>query len=160
MEAVRGYLLSVICAAVLGSVLASILPGKSGIAGLVRFAAGVYLTVTILQPILRFDFSSLEDFLQVTAADYAAPSAEGERLADAAMEERIRSSTTSYILDKVISFGAQADVQVELTGDDIPVPRAVIISGNIPADIRSQLEVFLATELGIERENQQWISEK
>ena len=69
----------------------------------------------------------------------------------------IKQKTQAYILDKAHSFGCNPDVEVTLGDGPSPVPESVRITGEVPFSVRKDLEKLLEQELGISKENQQWI---
>jgi hypothetical protein len=68
----------------------------------------------------------------------------------------IKDESESYILDKAMSYQTPRDVEVILSCDDMPVPSAVIMKGNISPYVKQRMSLWLQEEMGIPRENQQW----
>ena len=60
-------------------------------------------------------------------------------------------------MDKARLLGCSLEVTVSVSEAEVPVPESVQITGNISASARRELEIVLSQELGISKENQQWI---
>ena len=51
----------------------------------------------------------------------------------------------------------RSDFEITLTRDDPPLPHSAILSGTISPQGKPKLQQILQTQLGIEKENVQWI---
>ena len=69
--------------------------------------------------------------------------------------EIIKQRTEAYILDRASAMDAQIKVSVSLGKDGIP--KSVRITGRISPMNRSRLTDVIAADLGIPREQQEWI---
>ena len=81
---------------------------------------------------------------------------EGEESSRAALRQIISDETRAYIMDKARSYGAEVEVQINLSQDDPPIPVRCIISGAVSPYVRQQLTKVLISELGIPEENLTW----
>ena len=151
--ALRTWLLSIIAAGLVLSILYALLP-KGRLRPIVRTAGGVVLMLVILRPLTELD---LEGFA-VSYDDYAREIrelTEQYRAADTAeLAAIIERETAAYISDKAATLGLTVTARVETeTGEDgIPIPSAVEVDGP-----RSpELETYIAQELGIPPERQVW----
>ena len=97
------------------------------------------------------------DFSFLSPEEAEAAAAMGESMAARSRGEIIKEETEAYILDKAAALKANLTVEVTVSGSGTPVPTAAIYRGEVPADVRQQLETIVQTELGIARENQTWI---
>lgn len=155
MEQLGRYILSVITAAMLLGILKSFLKEKNGPAAVVGMMGGLFLTFTILSPASKFDFSGIDLFFESFSMDGQAAAAYGEKLAQEELEGIIKSQVEAYILDKAKPY--RAELSVEVTLDEATVPTAVRLQGDISPYGKMQLQQMLEADLGIAKENQQWI---
>ena len=97
------------------------------------------------------------DITDVWQAEAADAIAQGENSARAEWEQGISDRVEAYILDKAAQYGAQLTVTVALGSDAIPLPQRVTIQGNISPYGKTQLQSWIAENLGIAKEDQVWI---
>lgn len=157
MVSVREYIFSVTCAAILCGVLGSFFDKKGASGSLLKLISGLFLAFTVISPVLRVDLMDAMSFAEVYAADGEAAAAMGEIYAREELAAIIKSEAEAYILDKARYLGAEVRVSVTLSGDDIPVPTGVIVEGSISPYAKTVLASQIADELGIAKEDQQWI---
>ena len=157
MEGLGQYALSVISAAVILSILQSLVPKSSGSGMLIRLIGGIFLTFTVLKPISDVNLTAVLEIPWDYAAqgDYFA--AQGSETSYDQLTAIIKQQCEAYILDKAQSCNAQLEVAVTLTQDDIPRPASVTLSGSISPYHRQVLQRWLEEDMGIQGENQLWI---
>jgi len=157
MEQFGAYILSVTAAALVGTVATRLLRDHGLAAQLGKVLVGVFLLLSLLRPLMG---KALPDLSQ-WRYDYTQAAQEavalGEMTAKNALVQRIKDQTEAYILNKAASLQAKLQVEVVLSDDPIPVPVGVKLSGQISPYAKSQLQRLLQQELGIAKENQQWI---
>ena len=151
--ALRTWLLSIIAAGLVLSILYALLP-KGRLRPIVRTAGGVVLMLVILRPLTELD---LEGFA-VSYDDYAREIrelTEQYRAADTAeLAAIIERETAAYISDKAAGLGLTVTVRVETEpgADGTPLPERVYLEGTKS----EELSDWLAEELGIPAERQVW----
>jgi len=156
MAALGRYILSITSAAILYSILHSLLGKKSSAAVLLRLIGGLFLTFTIISPVTDINYNALFDI----QLDYAS---QGNQIATQAQQitqdqlcEIIKQQCEAYILDKAMSYQTPIHVEVSLRQDETPVPTAVRLQGSITPYAKSAMQQWLQDEIGIPRENQIW----
>lgn len=157
MESIREYLIGVTAAALICAVMTKLL-GKGTLGAVVKLIAGIFMALAIISPMVDIRIEELTDFvsdIKLSADDAAV---EGENSARAAVESIITERTREYILDKAEALGLEMTVEVELDTGEIPVPRAVTLSGDISPYAKAVLSEYIAANLGIEAEEQTWKS--
>lgn len=159
MEAIGQYIVSVAAAAILCGILKAILPGKGAASAVLGLICGLFLAFTTIRPLAQVELGDLPVLSNAYWEDAGEVSAEGEKIATAAMEDIIKTQTEAYILDKARSFGAELTVELTLSGGSIPTPSAVRLEGNISPYAKTCLERVLEDELGISKEDQLWIGQ-
>ncbi len=156
---VKQYLLSVVAAALLTSLVMTVLPnGKfRRIAGLV---GSLYLILTVLSPIMGLDPDDLATAVSrlhietqklQTGVEVTNREIQGRLISDACR---------SYIWDKASGMGVELEVDIRLSeGGTYPHPVGVVLKGRISAGDRAILTRYIAENLGIEADRQEWIDE-
>lgn len=157
MDAIRQYILSVICIAILCG-LTQTLFSKSSTGTLVKLITGLMITITVIGPLLRETDFSLGLYLDEISADGQWAVAKGEEAAIQTMSERIKEKTETYILDKAAQMGAAITVDVNLEESMPPAPAEITIKGTVSPYVKKQLTDCLRNDLGIPEDKQIWIS--
>lgn len=155
MSRLGEYVLSVITAAVIVAILCSFFANKGGTFSVVKVVGGLFLTFVVINPLVKLDFSRIDDYLDRFTLEGMEASSFGENMAREAEGDIIISRVQAYILEKANSFGAQLDVEVVLDQDNIPV--SVKLNGNISPYAKAQIAGMIAEDLGITKEHQLWI---
>lgn len=155
MHILSQIILSVIAASFVLALLGGILDQKGTSAALFRLFGGIFLALTIIQPIADLDFSGLNNYIESFSAEGEAAAAEGENIADEKYQAIIKSRVEAYILDKADSLGT--DIEVEITLNDDAVPVEARLQGDVSPYAKSQIQTMLDSELGIAKEDQRWI---
>ena len=115
------------------------------------------MAITVFAPIVNFklnDFDGYFNDIHSTAEDIVD---KGSNTALNAMSEIIKQQSESYILDKATAIGADIQVQIQMTESNPPVPKEVILSGNISPYDKKVISQYITMNFGISEENQQWI---
>lgn len=156
MEGLAKYLISITAAAILCGIITSLLGKEGTIAAVGKLLCGLFLTLTMLSPLLGGQMGKWEWFLDDISLDAAAAVREGEESAQAALVASIKAQTEAYILDKAAKLGAEISVEITRIAGTPPLPMAVTISGSVSPDTRAQLERILEEDIGIPKEEQRW----
>ena len=153
MEGLRQYAVSVVSVAIICSILTRI-ASQDTAQNLMRLISGLMLTFVVMRPISRIELPPLKDisFSKIPTANVAVE--EGKELAKESMNDIIKRTCETYILNKATALGA--DIRVSVSVNSQHIPFAARIMGDVTSDIRKQLELTLETDLGITKENQSW----
>ena len=151
------YVLSVVGAALICGIVASVLGEKGTLGVAVKLLAGIYMTLTIVAPWGQLRLDELTQWKEQITADGERISISGQNEAREAMAQSIITSTRSYILEKAEALGVELTVEVMLDESPIPVPEQVRIRGNISPYNREKLGSIIERDLGIPTEAQIWI---
>lgn len=147
----REYLLGVICAAFLCSVVNAI--GGEG-RGTRKLVSGVFLALSLLHPLGSLE---LHDFpLDPILREAEDAAQNGTAQASAARNEIITDSLEAYILTEAEALGLTFEVHVALAPDCTPV--SVTLSGPVSPSEREVLSSRLIKTLGIGKEDLHWTS--
>lgn len=157
MEVITEYLLSVTGAGILCAIIRNLFGSKQSYGKLIQAVCGVFMAITVFAPIVNFklnDFDGYFNDIHSTAQDIVE---KGSNTALNAMSEIIKQQSESYILDKATAIGADIQVQIQMTESNPPVPKEVILSGNISPYDKKVISQYITMNFGISEENQQWI---
>lgn len=158
MDHIRSYLLSVIIAALICSIVAA-LPGKNAAMCAVRKTlCGVFIAVTLISPLTDVRMPDLHQYLDAFHADAAEAVLLGQTMSQETADRLIKEQTAAYILDKAMDMGASLEVTVEISDVSPRVPCSVTIRGMVSPYLRRKLTDMIEQELGIQQEDQHWIS--
>ena len=153
MDAVRGWLLSVIGAAFLTAAAESLVP-----AGTMRRVAslvgGLVLLLALTRPLLGTDWKRLKVDFDGYARQIDRRQEELQRQSNAALAELIASRTAAYISDKAGQLGVECRVRVvtEPGPEGTPVPAGA----ELTCPPSQALADYMEQELEIPKERQVW----
>lgn len=155
MNAITEYLLSVTAAGILCAIVKQL--SKNASAKIIRAVCGVFMAITIFSPVIHIQFNSIEDFLMEAKYEAEETRDDGIESASSAMADIIKQQTEAYILDKAVSLGVNIDVNVKMSDTNPPVPKEVILSGNVSPYMKNKMIQYITANIGISEENQRWI---
>lgn len=159
MTALKQYILSIVCAAVICAVITGITK-ESGHSRILKLVCGIFLALQIIRPLPGISKLSLADLEPLCLEDAKALTEEGRRLARQEKEQVIIEETESYILSKAASQDPGFSVEVILSDGEDPIPESVVICGSLTEEEKQNLQKVLEEELAIAKENQIWIGGK
>ena len=154
MEGVSRYLLSISAAAIICGIAKATVDEKSAGGAMIRLIAGLIMTFTVISPVVEIDFGDIPALSSGISYDAEVVSEAGKEMALQEINSIISDELEAYILDKAASVGANIRVELRLDGY---VPAAVTIHGTVLPAAKQRLQKIFETELGIAKENQQWI---
>ena len=150
------YIFSVTTAAIIFSILQSLLHKNSAAAILVRLIGGLFLTFTVIAPVIDFDLDSILEQSWAYTSHAEDIAAAGQTIAAEQRSQRIKEQCETYIIDKAMSYQTQLDVDITLTNDEMPLPSAVLLKGNISPYVKSIIATWIQDEMGIPEDHQIW----
>lgn len=150
------YIFSVTTAAIIFSILQSLLHKNSAAAMLVRLIGGLFLTFTVISPVIDFDLDSILEQSWAYTSHAEDIAAAGQTIAAEQRSQRIKEQCETYIIDKAMSYQTQLDVDITLTNDEMPLPSAVLLKGNISPYVKSIIATWIQDEMGIPEDHQIW----
>jgi len=156
MEGMKSYIVSIVAAAVLISMLSCFFKKGSIASKPFMLIAGVFMILSLLQPILGFRmggysfeiagfYEEAEDMIQ----DSLGHSREQ-------MASIITYQVRTYIQNKASAMGLVLQIEVMLSDEDPPVPWSVHLWGAISPREKEILEAYIYDNLAIVRERVFW----
>ena len=159
MEAIRGYALRVICAALICGILTD-LSEKFGFQKQIRLVCSIYFACVLTGPILSVRLPAVSQWEDIYLPQAQEAAAQGEEIRIRSMAAIIRQESEAYILKEAKALGADVEVEIELDNGYPPAPAAVTLRGVFDASAETRLCRLLADELGIPKEHQTWIRQQ
>ena len=157
MDAIREYILGITAAAMICGITLCFAE-KSSNQALLKLICGLILTFSLVEPVLNLmdrNWQALGISFQEDAREAAQ---EGKLQGENTLRQLIKQETEAYIMDKARELNLQIQLEVTLSDQPMPVPESVVIKGTLPPYGKQRLSLILTRELGIPKENQQWIS--
>lgn len=157
MNSVTAYLLRVISASIICAIVMQVLKNNSGSSKIIKCACGVFLSVTLLSPLMSWNMRNVTDYFDGIKfeSDQIVTNAVSE--AEESKCRIIIERTEAYITDEAKRLDLVLDVEVSL-GKEYPyVPESVKIYGEASPYQKQMIILYIENKLGILRENVQWI---
>ena len=156
MVNIRGYLLSVVSAALLSALVLSLLQKKGTAFVVARLLIGLFLGITVLAPWTKIEITdSIANISSIQ--DNADELVEmGKRLSDDSVMVIIKEKTQAYILDKASTMGLVLQAEILFEEDQLLQPYAVNLTGDASPYHRATLQQYIENEIGIPKERQTW----
>lgn len=152
----RDYILSVIAAASISAMVFCLMDGKSTSGKMLRLICGVLMVITVLTPLTKISFDHIASFWNSVSVNAEGYVAQGEQEAKDARNAIIKERSEAYILDKANGMGLEITVEVELDDSNDSIPGQITISGSVSPYAKGVLSEYIADNLGIPKECQQW----
>ncbi len=156
MEGFPKYLISIVAASLICSILLGIVANKGSRKGVIRLLCGIFLSLTIIRPLLTVRLDDLSLYARSITVDAQDAISYGETLSSAQRTEYIKQGVETYILDKAAFLEITLDVSVDLDADS-GIPEGVTLSGTVAPLAKARLSEYIELELGIDKEDQHWI---
>lgn len=157
MDAFRNYLLGIIGAAMICAVTQHFLTEKNGQSQLIKMICGLVMALSLFSPLIDLDHLGFGLPLYDMKAQAQSAVSNGQQISYDALSRVISDRVEAYILDEARTMGADVSVAVKLSSESIPAPLSVTIQGNLSPFAKNKLQSIIETELGISKENQEWI---
>ena len=153
MDAIRSWLLSVTCAALLLALAGALMP--KGLAQKVgKLTGGLVLFLAVVSPVAQVSDLDLAGWIGTCRAEAAMAAGQLEETDQELLESIIAEETAAYIERKASELGAdcQALVVCQRSESGLPVPSGVTVLGELTEEQRAQLSRLIAADLAIPAE--------
>ena len=141
MDGLRQYILSLICAAFICSVLKTLLRRSKSATSIANIVCGLFLAITAISPIIDIQIPDINTDISSLYKNAAEISMDGWCMSQMNMAKIIKEETSAYILEKAKLHNMDVDVEVIL--DDQDVPNGVIITGAVSPYDKTVLESYI-----------------
>ena len=156
MGAIKEYILSISIAAIVCSVIKRLVGDKSTNGKLIKMITGVFMTITVLAPILSFKMADLQNYLHDFEISSDAITDDAILMAQSQRDDIIIQQTEAYILGEAEKMHADIQAKVFLSDSSPPYPIKIEIRGTISPSSKSKLSNIIVTSLNIAEENIEW----
>ena len=157
MDFIGQYILGLVSAAVFCAIINCLISAKGSHGAILKMLCGIFMTVTLVSPVLKLKLSDLTQFIDVISYDAQESVQEGTQKALDSKLSIIKQKSEAYILDKAAYWGLNLMVEVTLSGTNPPIPESVMLKGTASPYAKKQLSQCIADELGISEDQQKWI---
>lgn len=155
-QAIGKYLISVAAAAMLLSLVQSILP-KGPVRRVAGFVGGLLVVLAVLSPVVSVDHDTLAQSIGQLQVETQAIEAGAIRANRELLSDIIKQRCETYIWDKANELGADLEVSVTLSQDDeYPYPVSVVLTGSVTPEQRLRLTENISRDMGISSRQQEW----
>lgn len=154
----REYLLSVTCAAILGSIISGFFDRKGSISTLIKVLCGVFVTLAVIRPAIQLDIPDINSYLSDLSQDYSTAAQQGVSDAAQAHCTVIQQQAEAYVYDKAAQLECDISVSITLHTEAPYQPVSARITGAVSPYAKNVLTAIMTEDLGIPKEEQQWIS--
>lgn len=156
MEWMRGWLFSIVCAAMVAAV-ADVLSPKGFLKQLARYAGGLLVLLAVLGPVKQLDSNVIGDAMADLKGRYGGVTEAFAQQNAEVTKAIIAQETAAYISDKAAELGitqCRVEVRCRVTDEGFPAPESVRVEGC--GDDRAWRELSRAITAGfaIEQEAQ------
>jgi len=156
LSGLNGYLISVSAAALLVSLVSSLITNAK-IKQVALYTGNLILLLAILSPLVTIDQNRIMDAVRDLQREIEAGPTEPTFGNDETMERLIIEQCRAYILDKAAELGADVDVTIFVAETDgIPYPSSASVAGTYSPYAREKLSDILEEDLGIPLWKQEW----
>lgn len=157
MTAVRSYLLSIAAAALLLALVQALLP-QGAAKRTAAMAGGLLVLLAVLSPLARLDYENLAKSISQLQLETETARTGIEVGSRELMAGIIKQRCETYILDKAEQMGVELQVEITVSeGAGYPYPTAAVLRGAVTEGQRQTLTDYIAENLGIPAEQQEWI---
>ena len=156
MEEIRHYLLSVVTAALVCSLVQRFSENASKTRTIIRIVCGIFLAITVVSPWFQIEIPDVLSAAQPYSSSAEEIIAQGVKSASESMNMIIKEQTEAYILDKANCLDMHILVEVKLDAQN-HLPESVTITGDVSPYDKSVLCQYITQNLDIPEENQKWV---
>ena len=156
MDEIRQYILSILSAAVITSLIVRLIGKQEAVAGIVKMIASVFLVITVISPIIKLQIEDISQYVGALEEDGKDIISEAKSQAESEKQSIISDNVQTYIEDKAASYGAVITATVGITEPDALKPDTITIEGEVSPYIKKLLKETITDDLGIREDRQIW----
>ena len=156
MSAIGQYILTVVSAAILVSVVTTLIGSKSSTAPYIKLVGSLFIAFTVFSPLLGIRTDGIVGYFSSVDGSADRIIVETQATVHSQKVSIIKAKTEAYILEKAESLGLDISVEIGFDDADSIVPANVRICGPVSPYTKDQLSKVISSDLGIPEEQQKW----
>lgn len=153
----KEYLLSLIAASLLCSIVYGLLDKKGGYFPIIKLICGLFITITAITPLTNINIPDISEYIGDTKFDANQLIEEGQTATYESMASIITDNLESYIHHVANEIGANIQAEIILDENTPPTPHSVKITGSISPYAKQRVQQIIKNDLGIPEEYQIWM---
>ena len=153
MDSLTAYVKTIAYGAILSGILLAVASDTEN-GPLIKLVCGIFLTIVALRPLSEVRLPDIPELMGSINEEAERTASYGEAIAGQAMADIIKQKTEAYILDKASAMGLALSAEITVWDG---MPEEVRLEGDFRDAERATLSDLISQELGIPKENQQWI---
>jgi len=159
MNVIREWIIGLTAVSIVVSAALAITPSGS-VKKTVRLIGGLILFIILIRPLKELDAGDIAFYNMQYRADYEKYEEKLITRNSSMIKTIIEDKLRTYILQKAADLGVECDAEVITRTREDGYPYPVRIIFYIPAEpdpaLRERLSYIVASELGVDEENQEW----
>ena len=156
MDTIRQYILSVLSAAIIASLLVRFTNKQEAVGRIIKLIASVFLSIAVVAPIIKMQILDISEYVGDLEADGKNIISDAKVQVENETVSIILEKVQAYIEDKAATYGAEITATVGITEPDSLRPDTIEIEGNVSPYVKEILQDVIADDLGIQEDNQIW----
>ena len=158
MQEWKNYLIAVTAVCICCGIVKKLAIENKSTSIVINTLCGTILAIAVISPLLNINFSNMNRLFEEIHIESSAYAQNGVDHTKKQLQEIISNKISAYVLEKTSSYNCSVkSVQVFLTDDRTPTPCALQIEGVFSPYVKKHLADVFEENLGISKENQQWI---
>lgn len=156
MGAISGYILTVICIAIVSAIVTRICGNNQSVGNIIKLITAVAMTITIIAPFLSISVDGLSNYMHTIEMDANGIVSRAQEQAKNDLQAIITEKVETYIINKAATYDAEISVSVEIPASDSLIPDTITIEGEVSPYIKEILVKIIEDDLGIPEDRQIW----
>lgn len=158
MIGIGKYVGSVITVCLCCAIFRRLAGEKSSSAFVINTLCGIVVTVSVLTLLFQTDKIDVDMFIKNMTTDADTYIQAGVDQSNQQMQSIITEKVRAYILEKASYHSCNlTEIDVRLSTEQLATPEYVKITGSFSPNAKQQLSEWIALNLGIPKEKQEWI---
>lgn len=157
MDQIGQYILSVIAAAGICSIILRIAANNAKTGNIMKFLCGVFMICTAISPLLKLRIDDIDLWINHSNIDAQAAVNAGHDAAEKQIMHIIKERLETYISTKATQLNATVQAEVIMNAENPLLPESIRITGKLSPYARLRMMEYIANELGIPEDKQIWI---
>ena len=156
MDGLKQYVISLIGAALICSVIKCFLGRNGTLSAIINVVCGIFLAITAFAPVIDIQIPDLASYIEPISNTASRISQDATASTKEEMAVIIKDEIRTYILKKATTHNMDVDVEVNLDDEKL-IPSDIVIKGRVSPYNKTVLNNYIQETLGIPEENLQWV---